>query len=78
MKTNKEYVPGELIRVLRQIKRVKQKGIYKGTSQQSISKLERYEKITLKKFMEVANAFNCNRNDIELARQLLPSPPKSE
>lgn len=71
MKANKEYVPGELIRLLRQVKRVKQKGIFKGTTQQSVSKLERSERITLKKFMEVANAFNCNPEDIELARQLL-------
>lgn len=77
MKANKDYVPGELIRLLRQLKRVKQKGIFKGTSQQSVSKLERSEKITLKKFMEVAKAFNCNDTDIELAWRLF-TPPQGE
>ncbi len=74
---HKNYVCGELLRMLRLIKGVKQRfsnGGYK-ISQQAMSKLERSKRVSEKKFKEIAKAYNCTEQDIETAKKLLPPPP---
>ena len=72
----KNFVCGELIRLLRLFKGIKQNAIGHNCNitQQAISKLERSEKVSEKKFMEIAKAFNCSEYDIEGVKKLLLSP----
>ena len=75
----KNYVCGELIRLLRLFKGKKQKAIGHNCkiTQQAISKLERSEKVSEKKFMEIAKAFNCSEYNIEAVKKFLPPPDNS-
>lgn len=73
-----KYVSGELIRMLRLFKGGKQYTIGSTCkiTQQAISKLERSKRVTEKKFMAIAKAFDCSEQDIETIKRFLPPPSK--
>jgi transcriptional regulator with XRE-family HTH domain len=73
----KTHVPGELIRLIRSIKGIKQIAAGKNAAvcQQAISKLERSEKVGINKFLEIAASFNCTQEEVEKVIGLLPPPP---
>ncbi len=71
-----KYVPGELIRMLRNIKGLKQDIAAKrlGICQQAISKLERSKKVSYKNFLSIAAALKCTDKEIERVKEFLPPP----
>ncbi len=74
----KEFVSGELIKVLRTYKGFKQSAAAKKVDvcQQYISKLESRKKIPVAKFMEIAFALNCSNEDVRKIIELLSPPPR--
>lgn len=69
--------PGELLRLLRNLKGIKQGDAASklGVKQQAISKLEHCKKISAKKFEKIIIAFDFSEEEIEAAKKYLPPPP---
>jgi DNA-binding XRE family transcriptional regulator len=76
---NNDYVPGELIKLLRTLKGIKQEYVAKklGIKQQAISKLEKCGRVSVCKFSQIVQLFNCTQDDIEAAKKVLPPPPRN-
>jgi transcriptional regulator with XRE-family HTH domain len=74
----RKYVPGELIRLLRSIKGIKQATAAKKADvcQQAISKLECCKKVSVVKFLSLAKAFNCTEAEIKKVIDFLPPPQR--
>lgn len=72
---DEKHVPGELIRMLRYIKGLKQGVAAKQipVCQQAMSKMERSKKVSLKKFLSIAAALKCTDKEIEQAKEFLPT-----
>lgn len=77
---NNDPQPGELFKLLRNLKGIKQEQAAKklGVRQQAISKLEQCKKISSQKFDELIKVFNFSEEDIDVARRFLPPPPKKK
>ena len=74
---NNGHQPGELLKVLRTLKGIKQEEAAKklGVKQQAISKLEKCSKVSLRKFEQIIKLFKCSKEDVETAKRFLPPPP---
>ena len=73
------YLPsGELFRLLRNLKGIKQEQAAKklAISQQAISKLEKCKNISTEKFTAIITAFNFTQEDIDIAKRFLPPSPE--
>lgn len=68
--TDEKYLRGETIRMLRIIKGLKQSTLATKANicQQAISKLERSSKVREKKFLTIAAALKCSKEDIAKAK----------
>jgi transcriptional regulator with XRE-family HTH domain len=66
--------PGQLIRLLRQLKGVKQAVIAKklGITQQALSKMENCKKVHTEKLLAIISLLNFSEEDVENVRKLLP------
>ena len=74
---NNGHQPGELLKLLRNLKGIKQEDAAKklGVRQQAVSSLEKRKKVSLSKFEKVVALFKCTAEDIEAAKRFLPPPP---
>jgi transcriptional regulator with XRE-family HTH domain len=75
---NNDYQTGELIRLLRTLKGIKQEFVAKklGVKQQAISKLEKCKKVSVCKFEQMIQMFKCNEADVEAAKKFLTPQEK--
>ncbi len=69
--------PGELLKLLRNLKGIKQGDAARklGVKQQTISKLENSKRISANLFEKVITALNLTEEDIETASKFLSPPP---
>jgi transcriptional regulator with XRE-family HTH domain len=69
--------PGELLKLLRNLKGIKQDEAARklGVRQQAISKLEKCKNVSSQKFDAIIAAFKFSAEDIETAKRFLPPPP---
>ncbi len=74
---NNNHQPGELLKIIRTLKGIKQRDAAKklGVRQQAISKLEKCPKISLRKFEQIVQLFKCSAAEVEAAKKFLPPPP---
>jgi transcriptional regulator with XRE-family HTH domain len=66
--------PGQLIRLLRQLKGVKQAVVAKkmGITQQALSKMENCKKVQYGKIEAIVNLLGFSEADVESVKKLLP------
>lgn len=74
--TKNREQPGELLKLLRNLKGIKQGDAARklGVKQQAISKLEHSKRISATLFEKVIAALNLSKEDIETAMKFLPPP----
>jgi transcriptional regulator with XRE-family HTH domain len=73
--SNTTAVPGQFIRLLRQLKGAKQAVVAKklGITQQALSKMENCKKVHNEKIQVVIKLLNFSDEDIESVKKLLPA-----
>jgi transcriptional regulator with XRE-family HTH domain len=71
---NKPHAPGQLIRLLRQLKGTKQAVVAKkmGITQQALSKMENCNRVQYDKVEAIINLLGFTDEDIESVKKLLP------
>jgi transcriptional regulator with XRE-family HTH domain len=76
MSTTNNYQPGELFKILRSLKGIKQEQAAKtlGIRQQAVSKLEQCKNISTQRFEAIITAFSFSEEEIEMAKKFLPPP----